>query len=197
MKLLARLGLVLMVFGVCAFAASADNVSATSSTDFRVILNDPSCQTGYTCVPIGYDGSTQRTYNFWDPLLFLNPDPNPIPEGQTAACSSDVFAHCLDLLLWNFHDPSDPIFAGVAFWDGSLNPNEDLDIGVTGYGFSLFLPSNFECDGGGCSNGIINLTATPEPPTIFLLLGGLALLAILGRKRFGATPFSRVPVRSF
>lgn len=60
MKQLVRVALALLVLASFAAVAQADTTDTTSSTpgDFKVILNDPSCPSGTTCVDLGYDGST-------------------------------------------------------------------------------------------------------------------------------------------
>jgi hypothetical protein len=173
-KQLMRVILVLMLFGVTAVASRAD-----STSDFRVILNDPSCTpAGTTCVAIGYDGTSEA-----DGVLFLAPSPIQIPAGQTAACSTDI-GSCYVFFPGDGDGNSDDYFYGVLFI-GDITPGEDFDIGVNGLSsFSLLLPANFQCETASqCANGVINLTATPEPPTILLLVLGLTFVAILRRRK--------------
>jgi len=176
-KQITRVVLLLMVFGVTAIAAHAD------STDFKVILNDPSCTpAGTTCVSLGYDG-TQTT----DAVLFLAPSPIQIPAGQTAACSTNI-GSCLVFFPGDGDGDADDYFYGVLFI-GKITPGEDFDIGIYDGlpGFSLVLPNDFTCETASqCANGVINFTATPEPPTALLLVAGLMFVAILRRRRSAA-----------
>lgn len=175
MKRLMCLALFLVVASISATAARAD-----STNDFRVILNDPSCPSGANCVDLGYNGS----FNL-NGIIFWSPTPSPVPEGQTAACGSNFFSHCADIVLpYPLFPPDDNPLSlyGVAFWGGTITPGEDLTIGVSGTSLSLLLPANFECDNNACPNGIITLT--PEPSTVLLLISGLLALAVF-RRRFG------------
>jgi hypothetical protein len=178
MKLL-RFALFLFMFAGIAAVAHADTTDGTSSTpgDFKVILNDPSCPSGTTCVDLGYDGSTPLLG-----LLFLPPNPIQIPAGQTAACGTN-FGTCFTLPGDGDGD-SDDYFLGVLFI-GTINPGQDLTIGLSGSvsDFSLLLPQGFSC--ATCTNGLI--TFTPEPSAALLLLFGLAFLVIMRQKRAAAS----------
>lgn len=175
MKQLVRVALAFLVLASFAAVAQADTTDTTSSTpgDFKVILNDPSCPSGTTCVDLGYDGSTPLLG-----LLFLPPNPIQIPAGQTAACSTN-FGTCVTLPGDGDGD-SDDYFLGVLFI-GTINPGQDLTIGLSGdvSNFSLLLPQGIDCPT--CTNGLI--TFTPEPSAALLLLFGIAFLAIMKRRR--------------
>ena len=183
MRQITRVVLLLMLFGVTAIASRAD------STDFKVILNDPSCTpAGTTCVSLGYDGTHDT-----DAVLFLAPSPIQIPAGQTAACSTNI-GRCLVSRPGDGDGNSDDYFYGVLFI-GEITPGEDFDIGIYDGlpGFSLLLPKNFQCETESqCANGVINFASTPEPPTVLLLVAGLAFLVIIRRRR----PVLPLPVRA-
>lgn len=178
MKLLRFAVILFMLAGIIA-VAHADTTDGTSSTpgDFKVILNDPSCPSGTTCVDLGYDGSTPLLG-----LLFLPPNPIQIPAGQTAACSTN-FGTCVTLPGDGDGDDDD-FFLGVLFI-GTINPGQDLIIGLSGAvsNFSLLLPQGIDCPT--CTNGLI--TFTPEPSAALLLLFGIAFLAIMLRRRAAAS----------
>lgn len=186
MKQLTRAGIFLMLLTSLAVVARADGTSATatSSNDFKVILNDPSCPSDAFCVDIGYGGSTTVNYTVSNPLV-INAPPQPIPQGQTAACGSttDPSISC-DVFAIPSGDPQ--TFLGVAFWGFSVSPDSpDLTVGVSGIQLlTLDLPAGYSCDPpSACPNGIITLT--PEPSAAFLLMSGLLALAVF-RKRFRA-----------
>lgn len=180
MKHLARLGLAVLLLVTMACVARADSTSDTSTApnDFKVILNDPSCSAGADCIQIGYTGQTDLTS-----LLFLAPNPIQIPAGQTAACGSNFFSQCLVFFPGDGDGDADDFFYGILFFDGTITPGENLDIGVSGISdFSLVLPSGFECDNNACPDGILTFS-TPEPSTVLLLSAGLLLLGIIRRRR--------------
>jgi hypothetical protein len=188
MKQLTRVILSLVLVGCCAIIARADSVSDSSNSlgDFKVILNDPSCPSGTTCVPVGYDGSSE-TFS----VLFLAPSPIQIPAGQTAACSTN-FGKCLVFFPGDGDGDRDDFFYGVLFL-GEITPDEDFDIGISGLSnFSLVLPNDFSCENESqCANGIIDFAAAPEPSTLLLLLAGLPLFAILRRRKLRFAPNAR------
>jgi len=182
MKLITRALLLLMVFGVTAIAAHAD-----STNDFQVILNGPDpCPTTAFCVNIGANDNELQTYTESDPLVFYAPA-QPIPPGNTVTCSLNGLAadvDCGPFLIPSSSDPQE--FLGVAFWGFTLQPNEDLTVGVIGSSLlTLDLPEGYSCDPiSACpSNGTIVLT--PEPSAVLLLVIGLLALAVF-RKRFRA-----------
>jgi len=178
MKQVTRVVLLLMIFGVTAIASRAD-----STSDFRVILNDPSCTpAGTTCVTVGYDGKNDA-----DGVLFLAPSPIQIPAGQTAACSTNI-GSCFVFFPGDGDGNSDDYFYGVLFI-GNITPGEDFDIGINGLSnFSLLLPANFQCETASqCANGVINLTATPEPPTVLLFVVGFMFIAVVRRRKSALT----------
>jgi hypothetical protein len=183
MKPFTRFVVLLAIFGVAAVAVHADSVPANSSnlSDFKIILNDPTCPSGTNCVDIGYDGDSDLFS-----VLFLAPSPFQIPPGQTAACESN-FDSC-DLFFPDEGDgDSSDLFFGVRFFgDTPIVPGEDLTIGVSGLSeFALVLPDSFSCENQSqCANGVINFAAAPEPPTVLLLAVGILLFGIFGRRRF-------------
>lgn len=174
------LALLLVVLGCAATSARAD-----STSDFRVILNDPSCPQGAYCAQLGYTGTAPVTYTESNPLVFYAPEPIPVvPGGQTATCASDFFTgEGSGCTVWAVPSTTDAnTFLGVAFWGTeTVDVGSGFTIGVSGTSLSLLLPANFECDDQACPNGVITLT--PEPSTIVLLAGGLLFLAFF-RKRF-------------
>ncbi len=182
MKQLTRIFLSLVLIAGGAVIARADSapVTSSSSSDFKVILNDPTCPAGTDCVALGYTGTTDTLA-----VLFLAPTPIQIPAGQTAACSTN-FGQCLVFFPGDGDGDADDYFFGVLFV-GAVTPGEDFDIGISGLSnFSLLLPSDFSCENESqCANGIIDFATTPEPSTVLLLAMGLVFLGILRRKDFG------------
>ncbi|MGH9685730.1 MAG: PEP-CTERM sorting domain-containing protein [Candidatus Acidiferrales bacterium] len=190
MKQLTRAGILLLLFAGLAAIARADDAPATLN-DFKVVLNDPSCPSGTICADIGYDGPSEYV-SILNPVVFWATSPVLIPEGQTAACSSNFLKNCAVAFPGNGEgNPADPFdyFYAVAYWGGTIS-QEDLDIGVSGLSsLALDLPANFECDNSACPNGVVTLT--PEPPTVLLLISGLLLIGFLRRKRFAFAGTSR------
>lgn len=183
MKQLIRTGVLLLFFMSLVAVVRADDTPATS-TDFKVILNDPSCPSDAFCVDLGYQGDTSVTYTVSNPLV-INAPAQPIPQGQTAACGSttDPSISC-SVFAIPTGDPQ--TFLGVAFWGFTVGPDQDLTVGVSGTQLlSLDLPSGYGCDttsgSSTCSNGVITLA--PEPSTMLLLMSGLLALGFF-RKRF-------------
>jgi hypothetical protein len=189
MKPFTRLAVLLAIFGVAAVAVRADSapVSSTGLSDFRVILNDPTCPSGTNCVDIGVTGNNLPF------LFFAPPTPIQIPAGQTAACDTN-FGKCKVFFPGDGDGDHDDYFYGVLFYDFSGGPlalGQDLNIGVSGISnFQLMVPAGIQCEPGQpCQNGIIDFA--PEPSTMLLLLAGLPLFVILRRTRFRFASHSR------
>jgi hypothetical protein len=89
----------------------------------------------------------------------------PLPTGLNT-CSSDIFSTC-GVESVAFNSRTDLLTEDFVFTGGSISPDQTF---------------SFAADGFIGANPNVNITTTPEPGTIALLLTGGALLIGLGRR---------------
>lgn len=195
MRQMARSVLLLVLLAGAAMAARADVTPVdlgSSSNDFKIILNDPTCTPGPSCFAFDYNGTSPTTS-----IAFSVAPPGyvPIPSGQMANCSTD-------LLNWTCYVVnSTGNFNSVTFYD-KFPPNDAISSGSGTFtvqlsglpSIDLIVPSYLTCDPATpCPGGIADIAATPELPTFALFGTGLLLVfgGMFWRRRLSMHSVSR------
>jgi hypothetical protein len=193
-----KLAMVLAFFTI--WGVSAVPVHAQTPVDPTIAFEDPAPCSGY-CAELTYIGTTPMTFcdgaaglvntpgcmpgdlhNPLTPLQFL------VPSGPDPAFPNSPYVYtCSTNLSPGFGVAFFPVgeFYGCNFFGTIMPGNTVFTISDSGGpGVVLALPTDFTCQSG-CSDGMIDLTPSPEPATAFLYLTGLVGLIFSARKRFG------------
>lgn len=171
MRQMARGILFLVLLAGAAIAARADVTPVDlsgSSSDFKIILNDPTCDTG--CVTLDYTGGPT------DFIYFAAENPFPVTSSNPPGCGTNLqYWTCLPILA--FHNGSF-YFKGVEFFGIPPITGGDFDVELSGLpSIDLKLPNGFECAPGySCPNDSFDVVTTPELSTFVLFGTGLVLI---------------------
>jgi hypothetical protein len=176
MRQMARGVLLLALLAGASFAAQAAVTPVdlgSSSNDFRIILNDPTCSGGPGCIQLSYSGPP----TFF--LFFPADPPFTVTPSNPPGCGTNIVDwKCRPIVVGGTFDGVlfyDDIFEGIHLIT-SINGGFDLELsGLPS--IDLGLPNGVQCvPASSCPSDVADIVTTPELPTFALFGTGLLLV---------------------